>query len=579
MTHATPHSAPGPTVSLCLIVRNEEDRLADCLRSAAGLVGEMIVVDTGSTDRTRAVAAGLGARVIDFAWCDSFAAARNEGLRHATGAWIFWLDADERLDEANRQRLRALFAGLPDANVAYTMAQRSVLEAATHSTAVVHHVRLFRNHPKIRWQYRVHEQILPAVRAAGGDLRHTDIVIDHTGFQDPATQEGKVERNLRLLLLELREQPDDPFVHFNLAAVHLGRGQAARALPHLRRSLELSHPADSTVRKQFALLARAHHQLGQLPEALAACRAGRGHFPDDAELLFWEALVFRDHGDLAAAEANLLRLLRLPPGVHLAGADEGMQTYKARILLGEVCQQQGRLGEAEAQWRQVLAERPEYVPAWQRLAELFAGQGRWDELDQALPHLADQPHLADDVAVLRARGLLARQSFAAARQELETVLARAPQALIPHILLTHVLLQEGRDAAAAEEALRAVVRLDPRQDESWRNLVTLLRHEDRSAEALAACEAARMYCPDNDDLPLLHALVLHERGDRAEAEACLRQFLDKPAAPSDPGPLGRQRRREARHHLAVLCREQNRPAEAEAQWRALAAEFPEHAPA
>lgn len=566
-------------VSLCLIVRNEAHHLARCLRSAADLVGEMIVVDTGSTDRTREIAAQLGARVYDFAWCDSFAAARNESIRHAIGDWIFWLDADECLDDVNRERLRALFARLPDANVAYTMAQRSVLEASTHSTAVVHHVRLFRNHPAIRWQYRVHEQILPSIRAAGGDLCHTDVVIDHAGFQEPALQEGKVERNLRLLLLELQEQPHEPFVLFNLASVYLGRGQAAQALPHLRRSLELSHPGDSILRKLWALIARAHHQLGQLPEALTACRSGRQRFPEEPELLFWEALLLRDHGDLNGAETHLRRLLAMPPGVHLAGADEGMQSYKARVLLGEIYRQQGRLDEAEAQWRQVLAERPNYVPVWQRLAELFADQGRWSELDQAIPHLREDSNLAFDAAVLNARSLLARRMYVPARQELEIAIARTPQALVPRILLAHVLLQEGRAPAAAEEALRAVLRLDPRQEESWRNLVTLLRHEGRLAEALAACEAGQMYCPGNDDLALLEALVLHERGDRADAEACLRRLLAKPEAMSGSSPPARQRLKEARHHLAVLCREQGRHNDAAAQWQSLVAAFPDHTPA
>src|SRR5207249_9840407 len=76
-------------VSLCMIVKNEEDNLPACLASAAGLFHEVIVVDTGSTDRTREIAAACGARVFDFPWVDSFAAARNESLRHATGDWAF----------------------------------------------------------------------------------------------------------------------------------------------------------------------------------------------------------------------------------------------------------------------------------------------------------------------------------------------------------------------------------------------------------------------------------------------------------------------------------------------------------
>jgi glycosyltransferase involved in cell wall biosynthesis len=97
-----------PRVSLCLIAKDEEHNLPACLAPAVGLVEEIVVVDTGSTDATREVARRLGARVFDFPWCDSFAAARNETLRHAQGDWVLWLDADDRLDDDNRAKLRAL---------------------------------------------------------------------------------------------------------------------------------------------------------------------------------------------------------------------------------------------------------------------------------------------------------------------------------------------------------------------------------------------------------------------------------------------------------------------------------------
>src|SRR6476660_1021776 len=95
----------GHQVSLCMIVRNEEANLRPCLEPVRSLFHEMIVVDTGSTDRTRLIAAELGARVVEFPWCDDFAAARNESLRHATGDWIFWLDADDRVEASQAGRL------------------------------------------------------------------------------------------------------------------------------------------------------------------------------------------------------------------------------------------------------------------------------------------------------------------------------------------------------------------------------------------------------------------------------------------------------------------------------------------
>ncbi len=93
-----------------LIVKNEAHNLRACIASFADLADEIIVVDTGSTDDTVAIARKLGAKVFHFPWIDDFAAARNESLRHATGDWIFWMDADDRLDDVNRERLRRLLA-------------------------------------------------------------------------------------------------------------------------------------------------------------------------------------------------------------------------------------------------------------------------------------------------------------------------------------------------------------------------------------------------------------------------------------------------------------------------------------
>src|SRR5437899_7504934 len=184
------------SVSLCLMVRNEEEKLAACLQSAADLVDETIVVDTGSTDGTRDLAANLGARVFEFPWVDDFAAGRNECIRHAKGDFIFWMDADERVDPSNREKLRALFDSLlrsgdtetgrhgdaetthhspndhsPDnhsslithhsslANIAFVMKCLSVQAGETQHGTVVDHVRLFRTRPEVRWKSRVHEQI------------------------------------------------------------------------------------------------------------------------------------------------------------------------------------------------------------------------------------------------------------------------------------------------------------------------------------------------------------------------------------------------------------------------------------
>ena len=100
------------SVSLTMIVKNAEDRLGKCLESVRGLFDELIIVDTGSTDRTKEIAREFGAKVFDFVWIDDFAAARNVALSHATSDYAFWLDADDVIEPAEREKLRALLGGL-----------------------------------------------------------------------------------------------------------------------------------------------------------------------------------------------------------------------------------------------------------------------------------------------------------------------------------------------------------------------------------------------------------------------------------------------------------------------------------
>jgi glycosyltransferase involved in cell wall biosynthesis len=209
-------------VSLCMIVRDEEKNLPACLSAVRELVDEVIVVDTGSTDRTKEAAAGLGAKVLDFAWCDSFAAARNESLARASGDWVFWLDADDRLDEENLLKLGNLFTSLKGENAAYLM--KCLCPPApgeAHSAVIVEHARLFRRVPGVEWRYRVHEQILLSVKEHGGQIRHADVTIRHVGYHEGDGRRAKLDRNLRLLQMDLAEHPDDAYVRFNLGWVYL----------------------------------------------------------------------------------------------------------------------------------------------------------------------------------------------------------------------------------------------------------------------------------------------------------------------------------------------------------------------
>jgi tetratricopeptide (TPR) repeat protein/glycosyltransferase involved in cell wall biosynthesis len=564
-----------PRISLCIIAKNEERNLQGCLQSAAELVDEIIVVDTGSTDRTRDVAAGLGARVVDFPWVDDFAAARNESLRHATGEWIFWLDGDERLDDENRGRFRRLAESLNGQAAAFVMVQRSASKDAGNSATEVHQVRLFRNHPAVRWSYRVHEQILPGVRKAGHEVRFTDIAITHTGYVDSELRRRKTELNLRLLHLEDGDRPDDPFTLFNLGWAYQELGQVERALPLLRRSLEKCGPGDSIVRKLYALIAQGQRRLGQPREALAVCRAGRVRCPDDPELLFLEGALLQEEGDLIGAKACFQQLGHLQPGQHFASLDVGLRGCKARHHLALAAMSLGQDAEAEAAWRSLMAEHPDFGLAWLGLGELYLTRGRWGDLETLLERSPAESSWALEVSLLRARALLVRREYGEARRILDESIRRDPQAVGPRVLLTHALLQEGKDLGAAEQALRQVVELDPRQAESWRNLAILLAQQRRSGEALAACRSGRGHCPTDARLLLQEGLCLRDVGELTAAQRRLVQFLEIPPPPNGAGVEARHFQTVARHHLALIYQQQKRSADAEGHWRAVVAEEPD----
>jgi glycosyltransferase involved in cell wall biosynthesis len=196
---------PDIALSLSMIVKNEERKVAGCLDSVRGLVGEIVVVDTGSTDRTPEIAAGYGARVIpfDFTRID-FAAARNRGLESARGRWILVLDADEVLDRASVPAIEALAAR--DDNAGYFFERHNRLPENSFQDYVV---RLFPNRPPYRYRGRVHETIDAAILNAGGRLHKTAIRIDHGFSTDQEARRRKNFQYVEILREEIAADPSD----------------------------------------------------------------------------------------------------------------------------------------------------------------------------------------------------------------------------------------------------------------------------------------------------------------------------------------------------------------------------------
>lgn len=317
-------------ISLCMIVRNEERVLEACLNSAQPFFSEIIIVDTGSTDRTMQIARSFGAVVNEVSWPDSFAEARNVSLEHATGKWIFWMDADDTLPFGSGETLLNAAINAPEEIAGFVVPVRFVNDDPTFGT-VVDHVKLFRNSQKHRFEGRIHEQILPAIRASGGEIVRLPVEVLHSGYDtSPGGQEQKRQRDDKLLKLELAERPNHPFVLFNLGMTAHFNGRHEEAIEWLAQCLNNSVHEESHIRKAYALMAVSFRELGRLADALGTTQTGLKACPDDPELLFHRSIIFTRLERIQEAMGGYQRLLEIgPQSQHFSSADNGIFSYKA----------------------------------------------------------------------------------------------------------------------------------------------------------------------------------------------------------------------------------------------------------
>ena len=236
-------------LSLCMIVKNEERSLSRSLDSVRGLAGEIVIVDTGSTDATPRIAAQYGAKAIsfDFAVVD-FAAARNRALASATGRWILMLDADETLDAASAPEIERLIA--LNENAGYFL-ERHNRSSDSETSTKDYVVRLFPNRPDYRYRGRVHETIDASILAGGGRLQKTGIRIEHNFSSDREARRRKNHWYIEILKEEIATDPsDDTRLDFLAAEYH-----------QLEMFDEATEIAERIVRAR-PLDARAHLFLG-----------------------------------------------------------------------------------------------------------------------------------------------------------------------------------------------------------------------------------------------------------------------------------------------------------------------------
>ncbi|HTO93602.1 MAG TPA: glycosyltransferase [Bacteroidota bacterium] len=329
-----------PSLSLAMIVRDESKFLDGCLASVRGIVDEIVVVDTGSTDDTVAIARRNGASVFRLAWRNDFAAARNASLDHCTGDWILVLDADERLAEGQSEQLRSCLSHARGA--AFSLLVRSPqMMPSGPSVQVMPYARLFRRNPRVRFEGTVHEQIAPSIARAGGEVFPTEIVIEHLGYDGGVdVLQRKAERNLPLLRERLARDPDDAYAAYQIGSTETMFMRYREAAPWLRRALRPGGLPPSLQAIVWNLIAEGELRTGNAAAAEESCRSSLSLAPVQMTARWYLAGTFIERKDFAGAIRPMDDLLAIffgagPPPPLDVSVDIRIDAWKILQIRGQ----------------------------------------------------------------------------------------------------------------------------------------------------------------------------------------------------------------------------------------------------
>lgn len=504
-----PDQAQSPTskvqsrLSVCLIVKNEERFLAQCLKSVRELAQQIVVVDTGSTDRTVEIAKEFGAEVHSFTWCDDFSAARNAALQHVTGDWVLALDADEELSAKDHDALRHAMSD------ATAMAWRlPIVDIGRELDGCSYVPRLFRNAPGLFYLGRVHEQIFTSieVRRAEWGLENkigAATLIHHGYTQELVRDRNKIERNLQLLEKAVEELPGEPHLLMNLGLELSRSGREAEAftryqeafealsskpagevVPELRETL-LAHYCtrltaakrlEDTIRILTSPLARfgsgltaslhfslglAHLESKQFSEAadqMRQCLAKRGQ--RSLSPINRDILTAAPHHCLAVSLANLGQTADAEKAFQ-AGLKELDHVDALRLDYARFLFEQKRAVDALHQLNDIVTRDPRNVMAWRLGGQIALSSAEFlefarDWTSEALKHSPEDA----TIATQRAEALMLSDDTAAARVFWEKLWnsERKPQTLAALILceviegITTNKPEDNKDEIAASRA-------------------------------------------------------------------------------------------------------------------------------
>lgn len=315
-----------------MIVKNEQSVLGRCLESIGGVADQIVVVDTGSTDDTAKIASAHGAEVYEYAWHDDFAAARNHSIAFARHRWILWLDADDVVPQQSHEALHTVKKLPADRVLGFTV--RNQKPGNTGSEFV--QARLFPNDSRLRFEGRIHEQIMPSALKAGMTMEKRSVVIEHHGYADPQQLKQKARRNLEYLLEDFDSNSPEPVSIVEIADSYTILGDdenAARWYQQLLNITAVKEHSPFLATQALMGLGNRANRRGAYEEALGYFDQALRLYPERPDVLFGRAVSLEMTGQLDQAIrtfGHIPQISRVPVQV---GIDFRLTAVKACLRL------------------------------------------------------------------------------------------------------------------------------------------------------------------------------------------------------------------------------------------------------
>ncbi|MCJ8012746.1 glycosyltransferase family 2 protein [Paenibacillus sp. KQZ6P-2] len=397
-------------ISLCMIVKNEEKLISRCLESVKKLVDEIIIIDTGSIDKTKSIARQYTNHVYDYKWNDDFAAARNESLRHATGKWILILDADEYIKESEHdfEKLRQyLNSQNPNQPCCYILKILNLTGNGYDETNIIESsgARLFNNNVNIHYSQPIHEQLT----VANGTIEFKNILLTlhHSGYiHEIVNQKNKSHRNMEILKTMETGNKDNPYYHFILGNEYSNSGESDLALQSYHLSYEKSSPRDTWFFHLMDRLITTELEKAKYSDAFEHIQTGKKLKPQFVDYYCFSGILLDSLGFLKAAANEFKKCIELAEEANKKNHPYWIvqPTFGNVVpleMLGEISRKKGNISIAIMYWIKALVLQPKNFRISQTLIDHLVGTESIETTKDILNKLYPRDHAINNVLLYK----------------------------------------------------------------------------------------------------------------------------------------------------------------------------------